>query len=303
MTGIDRAADRHRHRRQPVYPVATSYTPPQTNKAIRNFGGEACGGTLFDDPAGVVQLGVRRDGHRDHRARQDDRRGAESFGFNAKAPIDLPDPAAVVLPHRASRTTCPRWPSPRSARTTCRPRPLQMAWWPPTVANGGRIMKPHVMTGGPRQRGLGHRAVRRCAVAAADQRRQRGDHAPGHDRRRPARHRHRPCRSPATRSAARPAPPSSAPTRRASHTWIIGFAGPPGASRQIAVAVVVLNQPGRREATGGRVAAPIAKQCCRPTWPTPTPATPATDSRSPVPRPPTRHVGGVPGVRGGGPGR
>ena len=43
----------------------------------------------------------------------------------------------------------------------------------------------------------------------------------------------------------------------ASHTWIIGFAGPPG-DPQIAIAVVVLNQPGfGSEATGGRVAAPI----------------------------------------------
>ena len=45
-----------------------------------------------------------------------------------------------------------------------------------------------------------------------------------------------------------------------SHTWIIGFAGPPGGDPEIAVAVVVLDQPGASEATGGRVAAPIAKQ-------------------------------------------
>jgi peptidoglycan glycosyltransferase len=44
-----------------------------------------------------------------------------------------------------------------------------------------------------------------------------------------------------------------------SHTWIMGFAGPPG-DPQIAIAVVVLNQPGVREATGGLVAAPIAQQ-------------------------------------------
>jgi peptidoglycan glycosyltransferase len=44
-----------------------------------------------------------------------------------------------------------------------------------------------------------------------------------------------------------------------SHTWIIGFAGPPGEAPTVAVAVVVLDQPGTNEATGGRVAAPIAK--------------------------------------------
>jgi peptidoglycan glycosyltransferase len=44
-----------------------------------------------------------------------------------------------------------------------------------------------------------------------------------------------------------------------SHTWIVGFAGPPGQPATVAVSVVVLNQSGGSEATGGRVAAPIAR--------------------------------------------
>jgi len=39
----------------------------------------------------------------------------------------------------------------------------------------------------------------------------------------------------------------------------MGFAGPPGKPPTVAVAVVVLNQSGGSESTGGRVAAPIAK--------------------------------------------
>ncbi len=42
-----------------------------------------------------------------------------------------------------------------------------------------------------------------------------------------------------------------------SHAWIIGFA--PADAPRVAVAVVVLNQDGVSEATGGRIAAPIAK--------------------------------------------
>src|SRR5439155_19969647 len=42
-----------------------------------------------------------------------------------------------------------------------------------------------------------------------------------------------------------------------SHAWIIGFA--PADAPRIAVAVIVEAQPGASEATGGRVAAPIAK--------------------------------------------
>jgi peptidoglycan glycosyltransferase len=43
-----------------------------------------------------------------------------------------------------------------------------------------------------------------------------------------------------------------------SHAWIIGFAGPPGETPHIAVAVIVEAQPGASEQTGGQVAAPIA---------------------------------------------
>jgi peptidoglycan glycosyltransferase len=44
-----------------------------------------------------------------------------------------------------------------------------------------------------------------------------------------------------------------------SHAWVIGFAGPPGAPPEVAVAVLVEGQTGASEQTGGRVAAPIAR--------------------------------------------
>ncbi len=43
-----------------------------------------------------------------------------------------------------------------------------------------------------------------------------------------------------------------------SHAWFISFAGPPGETPEVAVAVLVEAQPGVSEVTGGRVAAPIA---------------------------------------------
>ena len=45
-----------------------------------------------------------------------------------------------------------------------------------------------------------------------------------------------------------------------SHAWFICFAGPPGGTPTVAVAVIVENQSGASEATGGRIAAPIAKE-------------------------------------------
>jgi penicillin-binding protein A len=46
--------------------------------------------------------------------------------------------------------------------------------------------------------------------------------------------------------------------RDASHLWMIAFGGPPG-DPQVAVAVVVLDQPPSSDFTGGQVAGPVAR--------------------------------------------
>jgi peptidoglycan glycosyltransferase len=50
----------------------------------------------------------------------------------------------------------------------------------------------------------------------------------------------------------------AAPLR--SHAWVIAWAGAPGQKPSVVVAVLVEGQDGASEQTGGRVAAPIAKQ-------------------------------------------
>ncbi len=50
----------------------------------------------------------------------------------------------------------------------------------------------------------------------------------------------------------------AAPLR--SHAWVIAWAGVPGQKPSVVVAVLVEGQDGASEQTGGRVAAPIAKQ-------------------------------------------
>jgi peptidoglycan glycosyltransferase len=45
-----------------------------------------------------------------------------------------------------------------------------------------------------------------------------------------------------------------------SNAWFICFAGKPGELASVAVAVLVEAEPGVSEGTGGRIAAPIAKQ-------------------------------------------
>ena len=61
------------------------------------------------------------------------------------------------------------------------------------------------------------------------------------------------------------------------HNWIIGYAGPPGADPEIALSVVVLNNPETGDFTGGQVAGPIVKAMIEQAMavlPTPPPATP-----------------------------
>ncbi len=67
----------------------------------------------------------------------------------------------------------------------------------------------------------------------------------------------------------------AAPLR--SHAWVIAWAGPPGQAPTVAVAVIVEGQEGASEQTGGRVAAPIAKQVIEAAL-APMPAPPADDT-------------------------
>ncbi len=127
----------------PSYPVATSYTPPQTNKSISNFGGESCGGTLFNIlrvscNSAFAQMGTETIGPDKMIA------GAQAFGFNSKPPIDLPDPAASFFPDQLQGR--PARPGPVVDRPERRAgHPAADGLVAATIANGGRTMKPHVV--------------------------------------------------------------------------------------------------------------------------------------------------------------
>ena len=99
VTGSTGAADRHGHPRRPVVPGGHQLHPAADRPSpISNFGGEACGGTLCRHPAGVVQLGVRPDGHRDDRPRPDDRRRRVVRVQRRSRRSTCPAPAASVFP-------------------------------------------------------------------------------------------------------------------------------------------------------------------------------------------------------------
>jgi penicillin-binding protein A len=122
-----------------------TYTPPQTRRAIENFGGENCFGGK--DPLSLsealevscntyfahlgVDLGTKK--------LVDE---AEKFGLNAKSPFQLPGAAQSEIP---SNLDPPSLAQSAIGQRDVRVSPLQMASVIATVANGGRRMAPYVV--------------------------------------------------------------------------------------------------------------------------------------------------------------
>jgi len=240
----------------PSYPVATSYTPPNTTKSISNFGGESCGGTLYpilrvSCNSAFAQMGTETIGPDKMIA------GAEGFGFNSKPPIDLPAPVASSFPTDFKRNL-PALAQSSIGQNDVQATPLQMALVAAGVANGGTIMKPHVMTEVRNSQGDVIQTYQpskwlspMSAEMAATMRQDMIGVVQGGTASRMA--------IPGYEVGGKTGTAQVGTNPPTSHTWIIGFAGPPGQPASVAVAVVVLNQSGNNEATGGVVAAPIAR--------------------------------------------
>jgi peptidoglycan glycosyltransferase len=241
---------------EPVFPNATSYTPPQTNLAISNFGGRSCGGALpevlrVSCNSAFAEMGQAVIGPTDMV------NGSESWGFNAAPPIDLPDPARSVFPTDVQNNP-PKLAQSSIGQNDVQATPLQMALIAAGVANRGTIMTPHVMTRVRDSQGEEIETydqdawltpmspeladtMRANMVNVAARGTATGLLIPGYE-----------VGGKTGTAQIGTEPPTS-------HTWIIGFAGPPGQPATVAISVVVLNQSGASEATGGAIAAPIAK--------------------------------------------
>lgn len=273
---------------EPSFAPATNYVAPLTNAPLRNFGGETCGGTLFEIlrescNSAYARMGAELIGPEALTAR------ATAFGFNDTPPIDLPDAARSTFPTDYGKklqtvdayyakqngqpvpTTLPdaRPPvyvyedTPKLAQVSIgqndvRATPLEMALVAAGVANDGKIMVPHVMreirqkdgTLVARYEPKQWRTAVSPDIAATLREAMVGVVRAGT----------------ATRMAVdgfvvggKTGTAELGTTPSSSHAWVIGFAGPEGQPPTVAVAVIVEAQPGADEQTGGRVAAPIAK--------------------------------------------
>lgn len=240
----------------PVYPYATSYTPAMTDKPIRNFGGESCGGTLpeilrVSCNSAFAEMGAETIGAAGMVS------GANSWGFNSVAPLDMPDGVKSVFPSKVGNDP-PKLAMSSIGQNDVQATPLQMALVAAGVANGGTIMKPHLLAEVRDEQGrtvstfspskwLAPMSASNAATLFDDMVGVvQGGTATGLA-----------ISGCTVGGKTGTAQLGTDPPR--SHTWIIGFAGPPGRTPTVAVAVVVLNQSGGSEATGGRVAAPIAR--------------------------------------------
>jgi peptidoglycan glycosyltransferase len=236
-----------------VYPPLKVLDLPQTNATLPNFGGGTCGGGIADllrvsCNTGFAQMGLDL-------GAQALNEEATDFGFNDRPPIDLPAGARSVFPSADDfKRDLPGLAKSAIGQESVRATPLQMALVAAGIVNGGSIMKPHLM----------------AEVKDSDGNTVR-TYEPGEWKR---------ATSPevaqqlkdlmvnvvANGTGARAQVPgalvggktgTAQTTGDNAHAWFIGFGEANG--RKVAVSVLVESQPELSEATGGRVAAPIAQ--------------------------------------------
>ncbi len=255
----------------PSYPLASSYTPPGTTKALHNFDGETCGGTLpsilaVSCNSAFAQMGAATLGP------QIMINEAEHFGFDDTPPIDLPGAAESVFPTDYGKELGPgvnpgdapifentaKLAQASIGQSEVQASPLEMALVAAAIADRGTIMTPHVMSeiddvdGSPvvTYQSKVWRTATTAQTADVVFNDMLGVAQSGTATA---------IKIPGVQIGAKTGTAQIGTNPPMSHAWTIAFAGQPGQTPSIAVAVIVEAQPGDSEQTGGRVAAPIAR--------------------------------------------
>jgi len=241
----------------PSFPQLSQYEPSD-GAPIQNFGGEVCGGSLFTILAvscnsSFAAMGV------DVIGRDDMGAGAEAFGFNAKPPLDLPGTATSVFPtDRIGRSKAFLGQSSIGQFDTAA-TPLQMAMVAGSIGNGGVMMVPHVFadvrdTTGQVTSTYNPRPWKNpVSSATADVMREAMVGVVQHGTGTAA-------QINGVEIGGKTGTAQLGTEPATSDAWFICYAAQPGQPASVAVAVIVQGERGASEATGGLVAAPMARQ-------------------------------------------
>jgi peptidoglycan glycosyltransferase len=244
---------------QPVYPRASEFDIDFTNDDLSNFAGSTCGGALLEIlrvscNSAFAAMGAETIGAERMVA------GAEGFGFNERPPFDLPVPATSAFPTEFPENEG-NGPLARASigQGDVQATTLHMAMVAATIANGGVLLEPHVLDRVTDERGeviyAAEPEVWRQAIsgeaAAAMRTAMIGVVQRGSGTR---------AQIEGLEVGGKTGTAQLGTDPPSSHAWFIAFAGPPGEPAQVAVAVLIEAQPGVSEVTGGRLAAPVARQ-------------------------------------------
>jgi len=239
-----------------VYPQLSALPLPLTNVSLANFGNRRCGGTLVESfvescNTTFAQIGLDLgDGFPP---------GMERFGIGAAPPLDL-EPGAVASIGPPVGSDQPRYALAGVGQGDVATTPLQMALVAAAIGNGGVVMRPHV---GAEIRDANGDLVRRIddsewrtatsaatAQAVASMMRAVVERGTGT------------AAQVAGVAVAGKTGTAQVDGAGAPHAWFIAFA--PAEAPRVAVAVIVEHGGSfGSEATGGRVAAPIAAKILR----------------------------------------
>jgi penicillin-binding protein A len=241
-----------------TFPVRTQLALPQSTNTLSNFGGESCGGTLVNSftvscNTTFGQLGLQ--------IGDQFVPGMAKFGIGQAPPIDL-SPGAVTSVGPAAGSFAnnqPQFALAGIGQGAVAVTPLQMALVAEGIANGGVIMRPHVAS---EIRDANDKLIRRIdpspwmtattpqvAQAVTQMMIQVVNSSNGTGTA---------AQIPGVTVAGKTGTAQTTPNQ-APHAWFVAFA--PAEAPRFAVAVIVEHGGNRnQEATGGRVAAPIAAQ-------------------------------------------
>ncbi len=237
------------------YPALSALPLPNSGgRSLRNFGGEVCGGKLPDllrvsCNSGFGQMGI------DLGAANLNKQ-ASDFGFNSTPPLDQPAVAKSIFPSvDFFRRNTPQLAYSAIGQGSDTATPLQMALVASAIANNGIVMSPHLM----KEIRNSHGDIVKKSSEVAWKRATTSDTA----KKMTANMVEVVKRGTAT-AAAIPGVQVAGKTGTAEtadnrvNAWFVAFA--PADDPKVAVAVIVEDQVGFSDATGGRVAAPIAKK-------------------------------------------